>query len=188
MLHMNPINLSLSTKKESVKATLSGGYIIVRLYDVGQIEPKAQYRLLNLERHVIKLSSYKTLNAIVKYAQANDSTENYLKAKQITAELKAKAQAEATTVCPDPVPNMDGATIDSTPTAKPLSNGVPISQSQFAYDDLLALRLCVNHYLGYLTDSAWEFDFAENKLINDIKALKNRVNAQLANFDQLAEV
>ena len=99
---------SLLTKKACLDVYIRDGYLLVRYTTTdGQA---LDYMLL--EKHLDKLLSYKSLASALKYAQANDSTANYLKAKQITAELKAEAQAEAIPVCPvAPVPNLDNGAI-----------------------------------------------------------------------------
>lgn len=74
---MKNLNRHLSTKTQNVQVYLnpSRAFIIVALYDAGQFEPKAEFRLANSAQHNAKLASYKTLNAIVKYAVAHQISD-----------------------------------------------------------------------------------------------------------------
>lgn len=74
---MQNLNRKLSTKTQNVEVYLnpSRAFIIVALYDAGQFEPKAEFRLVNSPQHNAKLANYKTLNAIVKYAVAHQISD-----------------------------------------------------------------------------------------------------------------
>lgn len=175
---------SLLTKKACLDVYIRDGYLLVR-YTTTDCQ-ELDYMLL--EKHRDKLLSYKSLASALKYAQANDSTANYLKAKQITAELKAEAQAEANPVCPVvPVPNLDdGAIPTEVPKAEQTdsySNSLPLLPNRFNRDDLILLRLCTTDRLAKLHADAPFCNWSNQHLIDDVYRLRSDIDQAIADLD-----